>query len=179
MIWARSISDRKPGREACNTRSGGSASLPCRRERLAGSVISGGLDAIGRRRRAMRSRGSGFAILMEGKTANLVSDSPDNLPIEGHVAGLGVVCHREFPMAHPPVAGLCGRDCAACRERAKLCRTRRGTWRAGMTKPCYDVGYGKPPLHTRFRKGQSSNPKGRSKGTKNFATIFMTAISNP
>ena len=46
-----------------------------------------------------------------------------------------------------------------------------------MTKPCYDVGYGKPPLHTRFRKGQSSNPKGRSKGTKNFATIFMTAMS--
>jgi hypothetical protein len=32
-----------------------------------------------------------------------------------------------------------------------------------MTKPCYDVGYGKPPLHTRFRKGQSGNPKGRSK----------------
>ncbi len=46
-----------------------------------------------------------------------------------------------------------------------------------MTKPCYDVGYGKPPLHTRFRKGQSGNPKGRSKGTKNFATIFMTAMS--
>ena len=43
-----------------------------------------------------------------------------------------------------------------------------------MTKPCYDVGYGKPPLHTRFRKGQSGR---RSKGTKNFATIFMTAMS--
>jgi hypothetical protein len=42
---------------------------------------------------------------------------------------------------------------------------------------CYDVGYCKPPLHTRFRKGQSGNPKGRSKGTKNFATIFMTAMS--
>jgi hypothetical protein len=35
---------------------------------------------------------------------------------------------------------------------------------------CYDVGYCKPPLHTRFRKGRSGNPKGRSKGTKNFAT---------
>jgi hypothetical protein len=46
-----------------------------------------------------------------------------------------------------------------------------------MTKPCYGVGYGKPPLHTRFRKGQSGNPKGRSKGTRNFATIFMTAMS--
>jgi hypothetical protein len=25
----------------------------------------------------------------------------------------------------------------------------------------YAVGYGKPPLHTRFRKGQSGNPRGR------------------
>ena len=46
-----------------------------------------------------------------------------------------------------------------------------------MTKPCYGVGYGKPPLHTRFRKGQSGNPKGRGKGTRNLATIFMEAMS--
>ena len=45
-----------------------------------------------------------------------------------------------------------------------------------MTRNCYEVGYGKPPLHTRFRKGQSGNPKGRAKGTKNFATIFMKAM---
>jgi hypothetical protein len=25
----------------------------------------------------------------------------------------------------------------------------------------YDVGYGKPPKHTRFKKGKSGNPKGR------------------
>src|SRR5918997_3032859 len=25
----------------------------------------------------------------------------------------------------------------------------------------YEVGYGKPPVHTRFRKGQSGNPSGR------------------
>ena len=48
-----------------------------------------------------------------------------------------------------------------------------------MTRNCYEVGYGKPPLHTRFRKGQSGNPKGRGKGTKNFATIFMKAMSQP
>ena len=30
-----------------------------------------------------------------------------------------------------------------------------------------DVGYRKPPRHSRFKKGQSGNPKGRSKGTKN------------
>jgi hypothetical protein len=28
----------------------------------------------------------------------------------------------------------------------------------------YKVGYKKPPLHTRFKKGQSSNPRGRPRG---------------
>jgi hypothetical protein len=30
----------------------------------------------------------------------------------------------------------------------------------------YEVGYGKPPAHTRFRPGQSGNPSGRPKGSK-------------
>src|ERR1700730_13882463 len=32
------------------------------------------------------------------------------------------------------------------------------------------VGYGKPPARTRFRKGQSGNPKGRRNGAKNLKT---------
>src|SRR5215203_1004657 len=28
----------------------------------------------------------------------------------------------------------------------------------------YTVGYGRPPKHTRFRKGQSGNPRGRPRG---------------
>lgn len=31
----------------------------------------------------------------------------------------------------------------------------------------YEVGYGKPPASTRFRPGQSGNPKGRPKGARN------------
>ena len=34
----------------------------------------------------------------------------------------------------------------------------------------YEVGYGKPPKHTRFKPGQSGNPLGRPNGTKSAAS---------
>lgn len=41
----------------------------------------------------------------------------------------------------------------------------------------YEVGYGRPPKHTRFRKGQSGNPKGRPKGAKAFNTIVRETLT--
>ena len=41
----------------------------------------------------------------------------------------------------------------------------------------YAVGYGKPPLHTRFQKGNSGNPKGRPRGKKNMSTLLNTALN--
>ena len=39
------------------------------------------------------------------------------------------------------------------------------------------VGYGRPPLASRFRLGQSGNPRGRPKGALNFSTVIASALS--
>src|SRR6516162_2014449 len=41
----------------------------------------------------------------------------------------------------------------------------------------YEVGYGKPPCHSRFVKGQSGNPRGRPPGAKNLSTLLSEALN--
>jgi len=43
----------------------------------------------------------------------------------------------------------------------------------------YEVGYGKPPRHTRFKKGQSGNPKGRPKASRNVETMVRDTLFRP
>lgn len=45
------------------------------------------------------------------------------------------------------------------------------------TKVDYEVGYGKPPKHGRFKPGHSGNPKGRPKESKGFKTILNDVLS--
>src|SRR5947209_4589952 len=47
---------------------------------------------------------------------------------------------------------------------------------AGNREP-YTVGYCRPPLHSRFKPGQSGNPKGRAKGSQNLRTIVKQVSS--
>ena len=39
-----------------------------------------------------------------------------------------------------------------------------------MGEQDYEVGFGKPPKETQFKPGQSGNPDGRPKGSRNLAT---------
>ena len=43
-------------------------------------------------------------------------------------------------------------------------------------KKPYEVGYGRPPLHSRFQPGQTGNPRGRPKGHTNIATELKEAL---
>lgn len=43
--------------------------------------------------------------------------------------------------------------------------------------PDYEVGFGKPPKATQFKKGQSGNPRGRPKGSLNLATTLKRALN--
>ena len=47
------------------------------------------------------------------------------------------------------------------------------------TRRDYEVGYGKPPRDTRFKEGQSGNPRGRPPGAKNLKTLLSEALNEP
>jgi hypothetical protein len=41
------------------------------------------------------------------------------------------------------------------------------------------VGYAMPPRHSRFKPGQSGNPKGKKKGTRSFSTEVRDTLGMP
>jgi hypothetical protein len=45
------------------------------------------------------------------------------------------------------------------------------------TEPVYRVGRCRPPRHTRFKKGQTGNPRGRKKGRRNLRTVVQSELN--
>src|ERR1700733_8304499 len=45
-------------------------------------------------------------------------------------------------------------------------------------RPSYVIGHKKPPKATQFKSGQSGNPGGRPKGSKNFATVIDKELNS-
>lgn len=41
----------------------------------------------------------------------------------------------------------------------------------------FSIGYGKPPAQNQFKKGQSGNPKGRPRGSRNLSTIMERVLN--
>ena len=41
----------------------------------------------------------------------------------------------------------------------------------------YEVGYRRPPKHSQFQKGQSGNPKGRQKGSRDLASDLADELN--
>jgi hypothetical protein len=47
----------------------------------------------------------------------------------------------------------------------------------GKPDRAYAVGYGRPPIGSRFQPGSSGNPRGRRKGSKNLKTLIRKAMT--
>src|SRR5829696_4062755 len=70
------------------------------------------------------------------------------------------------------------------RARTKSAAPRESSRGAGITQMAssdehsdYEVGYKKPPVHTRFQKGKSGNPRGRPKGSANYLTLLRRVLA--
>jgi Family of unknown function (DUF5681) len=48
-----------------------------------------------------------------------------------------------------------------------------------MSESDQSVGYRRPPVNRQFKPGQSGNPRGRPKCSKNLPTMFAEALSRP
>jgi len=56
-------------------------------------------------------------------------------------------------------------------------RSRGDAASRGKPDRAYAVGYGRPPIESRFQPGTSGNPRGRRKGSKNLKTLVRKAMT--
>src|SRR5262245_29748444 len=132
-------------------------------ERLIGSICRECLDhvIIFSERHLRRVLSSYFQYHHEARThLSLNKDCPRPRPVQLPSAG--------HIIAFPAVGGLHHRyERRAARD-----------WCTDGAKSQYEIGYGKPPRHTRFQKGQSGNPRGRKRGSVNTEITLRKHFSN-
>ena len=54
-----------------------------------------------------------------------------------------------------------------------------GTDASASGAEAYEIGYGKPPVSTRFKRGRSGNPAGRKKGVRNYNSEIDEVLRTP
>jgi hypothetical protein len=122
----------------------------------------------------LRGSSATFPLLPEGRENRLRSSNSERVPQE---AGTGPVNPSSPPCPPEKKSG-----------KMRLARTSASVDRSAgsgssdvetddpVREGTEGVGYGKPPRHSRFKPGQSGNPKGRAKNIKNFANILKEEL---
>src|SRR3954453_11116808 len=62
------------------------------------------------------------------------------------------------------------------RTRSLSLRGGKGKRRRSVDASAYQVGYGKPPEHSQFKKGRSGNLQGRPPGRRNLKTVIREVL---
>ena len=56
-------------------------------------------------------------------------------------------------------------------------KSQRDHSRSSQAAPDYEIGYGRPPVHSRFKPGKSGHLKGRTKGRRNVRTVVEEVLN--
>lgn len=134
----------------------------------------------GARMRLVVTRRIGSGHLEPGAAAEAMKESPSNNPIaDSSATGLDQArrpaAGPEAREAHPTEAHDVALQRSEAAAKQKLAC--RGQAVSGRGDPAYEVGYKKPPRHTRWPQEFCPNPRGRPRGSKDTATLVTEALN--
>jgi hypothetical protein len=108
------------------------------------------------------------------KPVAMIVDALPDSSLHGQIALGGALDRAMTRIAAEDLGGICRGRC----DRPFATSPRKPeSGHHERAAPEYQIGYGRPPLQTRFPKGQSGNPKGRLKGSRALASIWLRAMN--